>query len=59
MPLEILPKKEAQYLQKREQNVNKHFVKERQKKRIKMAYTYEMLLEIPPKEEAQYLQKRK
>ena len=33
MPLEIPLKKEAQYLQKRERNVNKHFIKERQKKR--------------------------
>ena len=33
MPLEIPPKEEARYLQKRKRNVN--FVKERQKNKIK------------------------
>ena len=31
IPLEIPPKEEARCLQKRKRNVNKHFVKERQK----------------------------
>ena len=46
------------YLPRSQRNINKHFVKERQKKKNKMAYTYKMPLEIPPKEEARCLQKR-